>query len=193
MTNRRVGRAQSAAQIKVNLGGVFLRWAAIHFDPRVQPPFRTSMDTNATEISSLTSKADLTEVHAQSDLPFSHDSRRTRTGFLVEGPRLLGYVPTPPSKQGDRSWVWDHGEHITRQSDGNKFFLCRVCWDKAVGNLTKIIPQHTTRIIRHLTDKHAFDSQGNRRQTVQEAKESGQVNIMNLLKRQADAQASPFD
>jgi hypothetical protein len=151
------------------------------------------MDTSATEISLLTSEADLTIVHEQSDLPFTHNSRHTTTGFQVDGPLLHDYVPTPPSKTPPSSWVWKHGEHITRKKDGVRLFLCRICYDKPSGRSLKIIAQHTTRIIRHLTDAHAFDKDGNRRETITEARNSRQSDMVTMLKRQAEAQTSSFD
>ena len=64
------------------------------------------MDTNDTEISYLTSEADMTAVYDQSNLTTGHTSRYTKNGFLVDGPRLQGYIPTPGKGRGKASWVW---------------------------------------------------------------------------------------
>lgn len=78
------------------------------------------MDPDVTAISSLTSDTSLTRIHAESDLLGTHESRRTKSGFLVDGPLLQGYIPTPPSKRQRDSWVYTHGEGITRKRDGEK-------------------------------------------------------------------------
>ena len=66
------------------------------------------MDIIDAEKLSLTSEASLTRIHAESDLPFDHTSRHTKSGFLVEGHRLNGYIPTPPGKWQKKS-IFDEG------------------------------------------------------------------------------------
>jgi hypothetical protein len=151
------------------------------------------MAATDTEISSLTSDADLTEIHAQSGLPFSHESRRTKKGFLVTGDRLRGYVPTPPGKKPPHSWVWDYGEAITRVSDGESLHLCRLCYDNPMQSLVHVTANHTTRIQRHMKKKHRFDSKGSRKETVEEAEKAKQGDVRVSIKRQAEIQATPFD
>lgn len=143
------------------------------------------MDTADTEISLLGSEADLTEIHAQSDLPFSHERRRTKTGFLVSGDRLAAFVPTPPGKREDGSWVWKHGEHITRKSDAERRFLCRICYDDPKQSLVTDLPNHTLQIARHLRI-HGFDIYGNKTNK-RKRQEEGDVG------EQLKAQATVFD
>jgi hypothetical protein len=150
------------------------------------------MATNATETSSLTSTADLTEIHAQSGLPFPHNSRRTKTGFLVTGEGLVGYSPTPPSKWPKRKWFWDYGEAVSRNSDGACFHLCRICYDNPSKTTVTLTASHTTLIRRHLYT-HGFDKQGNKVEKAQKKRRNSQEDVRESMKRQREAQETVFD
>jgi hypothetical protein len=144
--------------------------------------------------STLTSEVDLTEICDQSDLPFAHESRRTKNGFLVIGNRLQGFKPTPPNKRPPQSWVWKdgHGEALSREVTGEKFWLCRRCYDNKSQSKVILIKDHTTRIHRHMAT-HGFDSEGNQRETPERARQASQNNVANLLKRAWTEQNTAFD
>lgn len=65
-------------------------------------------------------KSDQFEPKVQTMDETSHQSRQTKSGFLVDGPLLTGFVPTPPSKKPPYSWTWSHGEPITRLRSGER-------------------------------------------------------------------------
>ena len=121
------------------------------------------MPLNDTETSSLTSNPSLTQIHGKSDLQTEHTSRHTKTGFLVEGPYLSLYIPTPASKRPTHSWVFEHGEALTRKSDNKRCWLCRLCYDKDPQKKPIIVEvKPTTPAIRHLVDEHQYNSDGSK-------------------------------
>ena len=82
--------------------------------------------------SSLTSEPDnLTELHRISGLPTEHQSRTTKTGFVIRQGRLPNCVPLPANNVLPRSWIWLHGEPIgvlNKQNEVIKHWLCRECY-----------------------------------------------------------------
>ena len=147
------------------------------------------MATDATETSSLTLDAPFTELHAQSGLPGTHTSRHTESGFLVDGTRLYGFKPTPPSKFEKRGWVWKHGEPITRVSDAKCFHLCRICYDKEDQSLITLTAPHTTQIKRHLRT-HGYDTHGNKQEIVSRKRKRSNDDVAQTLKRIKDAEST---
>jgi hypothetical protein len=116
------------------------------------------MASEVTDTSSLTSDADLTEIHAQSDLTIIHESRRTKSGFLVGFGRTAGYRPTPPRlKTKQESWIYRHEEAITRLSDGKKLWMCRLCYDTSEKGLVIAQADPSTIAARHLEKEHHYD------------------------------------
>ena len=113
------------------------------------------------ESDTLSSRDDLTEIARDSDLPSGfHQSRTTPSSWKLDVRRLAGFTLTPPSKRGTPSHVWDHGEPITKEIDGEKFWLCRPCWDSRV-SVTKMYPSEATSgPKRHLKDRHHIDEKG---------------------------------
>jgi hypothetical protein len=149
------------------------------------------MDTNDTETSSLTSKASLTRIHAESDLPFDHTSCRTKSGFKVEGSLLKGLVPSPPGKWQKRKWYWDLGEPLTRLSDRKAFHLCRLCWDNKSQKRVILTTAHGTQILRHM-ETHGYKHDGTIRAPPQKKQRTDDGNMVDLLQRQNDAQITTF-
>lgn len=147
------------------------------------------MARNDTDTLTLALEADLAEIHAQSGLPVDHTSRRTKSGFLVTGDRLLGYSPTPPTKFGKRKWIWDYGESISRNSDGEPHFLCRICWDDPTQSKRTLTLAHATLIRRHLYT-HGFNKDGTR---TEKKRKRDSENIAESLKRQRQAQETVFN
>lgn len=86
------------------------------------------MQTPESEIGTDTIVDDLTEVHADSQLPGVHQSRHATSGFLVDGPRLKDYLPIPPSKQPQRSWIWKDaiGVGLTEKKTGKRLVMPRM-------------------------------------------------------------------
>jgi hypothetical protein len=120
--------------------------------------------------SSLTTEPDnLTLLHQQSGLPTNHTSRRTQGGFLVGGPRLLNFIPTPVDiKRPLHSWVWKEGHAITRLSPNGvseNFWLCERCYNSPTNcpekqYLKPAAPTNLTQ--RHLSKHHGFNLDGTR-------------------------------
>jgi len=111
----------------------------------------------------MTSEPDLTRIYGESELPFEHTSRHTKTGFLVEGPLLSAYIPTPASKRPTHSWIYQHGEAITKKSNSKRLWLCRLCYKKEPKPevfVTKALPTNLS--IRHLVQVHKFNDDGTR-------------------------------
>ena len=148
------------------------------------------MDTNDTETSLLTSEVSLTRIHGESDLLFAHTSRHTSSGFLVEGPLLKGYIPTPPTKYEKRKWYWKEGEAITRKSDGKCFHLCQHCWNKNP-RIRELTPAHGTQILRHM-DTHGYNKDGTTRAHVQKKRRTEGDDVVARLQAQDDAQRTTF-
>lgn len=151
------------------------------------------MDREVSEISSLTSEADLTRIHAQSDLLFEHTSRRTKSGFLVDGPLLQQYIPTPPSKKPFNSWIYEHGEGVTRKTNGQKLWLCRLCYDNKPPKLVLKPCLPTTTPIRHLVQEHGFEEDGTKVNKPKRKRRDSQEDLPTTVQRQIEAQSAVFD
>lgn len=121
-------------------------------------------------MSSLTSEPDdLTALHQLSGLQTEHQSRRTKTRFLIKADRLPNCVLLPISKIPLRSWIWDHGValgYITHKKDVHKHWLYQICYNKEVppplSSFMISTEQTTTKVITHLVDLHQFDRLGNK-------------------------------
>lgn len=128
------------------------------------------------------------------DCEDAHPTRRTRSGFLVAGKRLSGYLPTPPHKQPKRSWVWLHGEPLTRLKDNSSRWLCRICYDNlTVQPLVCLPSEPTNQAIRHLMREHRFDETGNKLAKRKREDEHQDGNVGDMIKRQRQAQETVFD
>jgi hypothetical protein len=149
------------------------------------------MDSETTASSSLTSEADLTEIHAQSSLETPHASRRTKNGFLVGSGRTSGYRPTPPGKGIKESWVYNHGEAITRLSDGKKLWLCRICYDSSSKGIETTLAYPSTIPARHLEKQHGFDKATHQIVTASNPKKRAAV--IELIGRQDKVQKTAFN
>jgi hypothetical protein len=150
------------------------------------------MASDVIEISSLTSDAELTRIHTQSNLPFNHTSRRTKSGFLVDGPLLRAYIPTPPGKKAFDSWIYKHGEGITHKIDGKRLWLCRLCYDQKPPILLLKPALSTTTPIRHLVKEHSFKEDGTK-VTKNKRKAKDQEDLPAVVQRQIEAQTAVFD
>ena len=111
------------------------------------------MAETESELGIETSLDNLTELHREFGLPSLHARSRAKSGFLVDSNRLRGYKPTPPGKHPLTSWVWKHGEPITRVFDGKAFWLCRLCYEKPhLQGLVLKSAKSTNRPADHLCD-----------------------------------------
>lgn len=149
--------------------------------------------------SSLTSElSNLTEIFNDSQLPGTHNSRRTEGGFLVTGPRLQGFVPTPINSNRPRtSWVWKEGEPISKKDeDGvvNNYWLCRACFESKV-----VTPQRhwlkpaapTSTPSKHLQKYHHFDEYGVK--MLPRGQKRAHSDIRDLLDEQEQSNKRVFD
>jgi hypothetical protein len=122
-----------------------------------QPPVQASLamasstTDNITE-SSFTELENLTELHNDSGLLLPHQSRHTKTGFLVQGGLLNDYVPTPLSKRPKGSWVWKggHGEAIASTTTGESYWLCKACYNQPQKQVIVYPLRPTTGPQRHM-------------------------------------------
>jgi hypothetical protein len=95
------------------------------------------MATLSTTESSFTDLADrdnLTDLHRQSGLETTHQSRLTKTVFLIQGDLFARYVPTLPTKRPKSSWIWKHegkihGEAMSEKDTGKAVWLCTACYN----------------------------------------------------------------
>ena len=149
------------------------------------------MSIATTATSSLTSEADLTEKHVGSDLPFTYETQRTKSGILLGSGRTAGYIPSEPSKKKPTIWVWRHGDAITRVSAGKKLWLCRICYNKTTEGLITFQADPTTGPRRHLVDNHHYDYSGDfiGKQNVP----SKRKNVLRQIEEQNKAQNTSFD
>jgi hypothetical protein len=89
-----------------------------------------------TDLSSITNLDNLIWLHQQSGLLTDHTSCHTRGGFLVGGPRLLNFIPTPvEDKRPLHSWVWKEGQPITKLSlngTSENFWLRERCYKSLI-------------------------------------------------------------
>lgn len=68
------------------------------------------------------------------EVPLVQQEQLVGDGFLLSGPRLEGYIPTPPHKRAKKSYLWQAGIGlpVTEVKTGKKFWLCRHCYDNPV-------------------------------------------------------------
>lgn len=149
------------------------------------------MASSSTATSSLTSEPDLTRIHAESDLQITHISKHTTSGILVGEGRTSGYYITPPSRKRPRSWIWRHGEAITRVRDGVKCWLCRFCYHDDQEAVVITTAEPTTMAQRHLIDKHYYNSKGI--YTSKKVVPAKRKNVAVQIYDQKQAQQAPFD
>lgn len=124
----------------------------------------------------------------------ANPTRRTKSGFLVAGIRLSGYLPTPPHKQPKRSWIWLHGEPITRLKDNSSRWLCRICFESpTVQPLVCLPSEPTNQALRHLMKEHHFDESGSKLAKRKREDEQQDGNVAEMIKRQRRAQETIFD
>jgi hypothetical protein len=101
------------------------------------------MDPSDITISSLNSEPsslnsepnDLTLLYARSDLPTTHETRRTQEGVLIEQSRLPNCVPLPTTKKTLGSWIWQHGHAIgvlDKHYVAHRHWLCAICYKDSV-------------------------------------------------------------
>ena len=149
--------------------------------------------------SSFTSElSNLSKIFNESQSPETHNSRRTEGGFLVTGPRLQGFVPTPINSNRPRtSWVWKEGEPISKKDeDGvvNNYWLCKACFESKV-----VTPQRhwlkpaapTSTPSKHLQKYHHFDEYGVK--MLPRGQKRAHSDIRDLLDEQEQSNKRVFD
>lgn len=149
------------------------------------------MTSSSTASSSLTSEASLTHIHGESDLQIEHTSRHTTSGILIGEGLTSGYCITPPSKKKSTSWIWKHGEAITRLKDAHKFWLCQFCYKDTPQKLVIRRADATSHGQRHLIEQHQFDATG-----CYKGKDSvlgKRKNVYEQVHEQDKAQKTPFN
>ena len=149
------------------------------------------MASSSSSISALTSEADLTAIHAQSDLQTVHILRHTESDILIGEGRTSGYTITPPTKRKLNSWVWRHGEAITRLCDGQKYWLCRICYKTEGRSLILQKADPTTGARRHLIERHHYNEGGD--YIGKQAIPSKRKNVMELVQAQQRVQQTAFN
>ena len=116
--------------------------------------------------------------------------------FLSSGPRLEGYIPTPPHKRAKKSYIWQVGIGlaVTEVKTGKKFWLCRHCYDNPVPQpLYLVETDSTTPAIRHLQSRHNYDEKGRRHDTSGQKRKRDTEDIRDAVKRLRDEKERPFD
>lgn len=119
-----------------------------------------------TESTLTTEPENLTKTHGQSGLKTTHSSRRTKSGFVVTHNRLPGYEPSLPTKHSGNpsdSWIWEHGERITRKKGSQECWMCRTCYNDTVRHPLGffIKPRDPTTLAqRHMKKQHGYTLKG---------------------------------
>jgi hypothetical protein len=116
--------------------------------------------------------------------------------FPVSGPRLEGFIPTPPHKRAKKSYIWQAGVGcaVTEVKTGKKFWLCRHCYDNPVPQpLFLVETDSTTPAIRHLQSRHNYDEKGHRHETSGQKRKRDTEDIRDALKRLRDEKEMAFD
>jgi hypothetical protein len=135
--------------------------AAIHPFDSQQVEIGSQASETATA-SSLTSRDDLTAIHAQSDLPdYVHKSRWQPFGIDWHI-ALSGYQPIRCSKREAQSHVWtvDNGLAIETITGNKRHFLCMRCYHQP-RRTYKIVPAvATTGAALHLERQHSISKDG---------------------------------
>ncbi|KAH0174504.1 hypothetical protein KCU67_g727, partial [Aureobasidium melanogenum] len=117
-----------------------------------QTPYAPSEDLSSV-------RDDLTTLFRDSSLPTSlHQSRTTQTGFRLDDQRLSLYIPSPPTKELNPSWIWDYGERLTeRTNPASRFWMCRKCFDGRPSRVSVYnISKQTSGALKHLDQKHGL-------------------------------------
>lgn len=117
-----------------------------------QTPYAPSEDLSSV-------RDDLTTIFRDSGLPTSlYQSRTTQTGFRLDDPRLSLYIPSPPTKELNPSWIWDYGERLTeRNNPASRFWMCRKCFDSRPSRVSVYnISKQTSGALKHLDQKHGL-------------------------------------
>jgi len=142
--------------------------------------------------SSLTTELEnLTALYAQSGLETVRTSCRTKSGFLVTHDRLPGFEPSIPSKTPSTSWIWKHGEALTKTELEKKYWMCRRCYQDSVHYpLTDYVlsADPTTLGIRHMKT-YGFDKDSKPLL----GKKCKYKDVSDGTSAQQQAQAAPFD
>lgn len=135
--------------------------AAIHPFDSQQVEIGSQASETATA-SSLTSRDDLTAIHAESDLPdYVHKSRWQPFGIDWHI-ALSGYQPIRCSKREAQSHVWtvDNGLAIETITGNKRHFLCMRCYHQP-RRTYKIVPAvATTGAALHLERQHSISKDG---------------------------------
>jgi hypothetical protein len=93
-----------------------------------------TLSTTESSFTDLTNRDNLTDVYRQSGLETTHQSRHTKTVFLIQGDLHARYVPTLPTKRPKSSWIWKHegkihGEAMSEKDTGKAVWLCTACYN----------------------------------------------------------------
>ena len=121
---------------------------------------------------------------------------KTLSRFLVSGPRLQYFVPTPPSKRQKASWIWREGigKAVTDTRNGKSYWLCRICYDNPVPQPLAIEKtESTTPAIRHLCKRHNYDKKGQRYESKGEKRQHEIGDLRDQTKRLKEAQEKSVD
>ena len=153
------------------------------------------MDTNNTETSFLTSEVSLTRIHAESDLPGNHESRRTKNRLPSRWSiitRLIFLHHHVSDHETHGSYL--HGEGITRKRDGEQLWLCRLCYEKKPlrSSYSRRL-QLPIRAIRHLVKHHGFLDNGEKAPLSKKRRRNSQQDIPAAIQHQLNAQSTIFD
>jgi hypothetical protein len=130
------------------------------------------------------------------EVPLAQQEQHVSDGFLFSGPRLQGYIPTPPHKRAKKSYIWQAGIGlaVTEVKTGKKFWLCRHCYDNPVPQpLYLVETDSTTPAIRHLQSRHNYDEKGHRHETSGQKRKRDTEDIRDVVKRLRDEKERAFD
>lgn len=134
----------------------------------------------------------LTDTFAPSQVQSPHESRQSYTGFLVRESRLPGFKPTPKPKKPYAAWIWQLGEPVTKNSNGETYWMCRICYKDSVKHphdsfIFKADP--TALAQRHMVH-HGYNLKGNKLKYSEKRKNK---DMKDLLEQQETANNTIFD
>lgn len=144
----------------------------------------------------VTTDLDIRTSSQVTEAPPVQQQQRASDGFLLSGPRLEGYIPTPPHKRAKKSYIWQAGIGlaVTELKTGKRFWLCRHCYDNPVQQpLYLVETDSTTPAIRHLQRRHNYDEKGHRHDTSGQKRKRDTEDIRDAVKRLRDEKERPFD
>ncbi|KAM0708529.1 hypothetical protein Q7P35_005181 [Cladosporium inversicolor] len=139
---------------------------------------------------------DISTSSQVTEAPPIRQQQRASDGFLSSGPRLEGYMPTPPHKRAKKSYIWQVGIRlaVTEVKTGKKFWLCCHCYNNPVPQpLYLVETDSTTPAIRHLQSRHNYDEKGRRHDTSRQKRKRDTEDIRDAVKRLRDEKERPFD